>query len=231
MNSALRLIACSLLLATVPAGLISCKQEKKIAASKPDRQSISPVTVEVRPDGLAYLPGAAVPFTGEAISPFPDVPSLIKFKEPYTDGKRDGDKLELYKNGTTKTLRRYEKGAPKYAASYHKNGQIKFELNLNAQDKGEGPYKRWYASGVVEGTSGLDAEERWHGDFKEWDPEGKLKTHHIFNHGLLQQIVFETEESQKTRKAAGLELQKPEAAPAPPDTAPAAPAAAVPPAN
>jgi hypothetical protein len=81
---------------------------------------------------------------------------------------------------------------------------------------------------VVEGTSGLDAEERWHGDFKEWDPEGKLKTHHIFNHGLLQQIVFETEESQKTRKAAGLELQKPEAAPAPPD--PAA-AAAVPPAN
>jgi hypothetical protein len=199
MNSALRLVSCSLLLCAAPAGLISCKQEKKMAASKPDRQPIPPVTVEVRPDGLAYLPGATVPFTGEAISPFPDVPSLIKFKEPYTDGKRDGDKLELFKNGTTKTLRRYEKGAPKYAASYHKNGQIKFELNLNAQDKGEGPYK--------------------------------LKTHHIFNHGLLQQIIFETEESQKARKAAGVELQKPAAAPAAPAPADPSPVAPVPPAN
>jgi len=196
---------------------IACKPAVMAPAPAKVKTAVVPVTVEVRPDGLAYLPGAAAPFTGEAITAFAGAPWLVHLKEPYSAGQRDGDKLELFKDGTTKTLRRYEKGLPKYAASFHKNGQKKFELNLNARDKGEGPYKRWYPDGAVESTCGLDAEERWHGEMKEWTPAGELKTHHIFQNGVLRKVIFETPETTVARKAAGLELQ-----PAPAETTPAA---------
>ncbi len=137
----------------------------------------------------------------------------------------DGDKVELYKNGVIKTLRQYEKGLPKYAASFHRNGQKKFELNLNAEDRGEGPYSRWYDTGVLESTAGLDSEERWHGEFKEWTKESVLKTHHVFKHGLLMQIIFETPETTAARKEKGVELQPQVTTPVPPGGAgtPAAP--------
>jgi hypothetical protein len=197
--------------AVAGSGLVACRKEegKPAKVKVQERKLLGTVAVEMRADGLAYLPGATQPFTGDAIAPYAEMPWLVKLKEPYTGGKRDGDKLELFKSGKTKALRRYEKGVPKYAASYHKNGQMKFELNLNAQDKGEGPYQRWYEDGTLESTAGLDAEERWHGELKEWTRAGELKSHHIFKNGLLQQIIFETEESKAARQAAGVELPKP----------------------
>lgn len=194
-------------------GVVACRKEESTRAKSviAGREPLVPVIVEVRTDGLAYLGGADRPFTGDAITPHTDTPWLVKLKEPYTEGKRDGNKLELFKDGTVKTLRRYNQGKPEYAASYHKNGQLKFELNLNSADKGEGPYQRWYEDGTLESTAGLDAEEKWHGEFKEWTKTGELKTHHIFRNGLLEKIIFETTESAAARKAAGVELEKPTA--------------------
>ncbi len=197
-----------ILLSGLPILFCSCEQrQNKAPAIRADRHPITPVTVEVRADGLAYLPGSSNPFTGDAISPHPDSPWRIKMKEPYRDGKRDGDKLELLKDGKTKTLRRYEKGVPRYAAAYYKNGQIKFELNLNSEDKGEGPYKRWYEDGSVESTASFDSNERWHGDMKEWDRSGKLKTHHFWENGSLRKVILENEETTRSRKEKGIELQ------------------------
>lgn len=215
MMQPVQLVTGTLMALLASGALTSCKQEKPTVVAKAGREAVQAVTVEVRPDGLAYLPGATIPFTGEAITAYPDAPWLVKLKEPYTAGKRDGDKLELFKNGTPKTLRRYDKGMPKYAASFHKNGQKKFELQLNAQDKGEGPYQRWYEDGTVESTSGLDAEERWHGVMKEWTRTGELKTHHVLEHGLLREIIFETPESRQAREAIGLILEKAAAIAAP----------------
>lgn len=200
---------------TVVTGLMACSREDSAegGARTKGREPLRPVTVEVREDGLAYLPTGEMPFTGEAISAHPDKPWLVKMKEPYTAGKRNGDKKELFKNGTVKVLRRYEAGVPKHAETYHNNGQIKFKVYLNAADKGEGPYRRWYEDGTLEATSGLDAEEKWHGEFKEWTKAGELKTHHIFSHGLLEQIMFETPESKIARKAAGLEVTQSAASP------------------
>lgn len=201
--------------------LTACRKEEAKPgppAAALSRVPLVPVSVEVRPDGLAYLAGSVTPFTGKAVTPFADAPWLPKLEEPYTDGQRDGDKVEFFKNGKIKSLRRYDKGLPKYTASYHRNGQIKYEVHLNAQDRGEGPYQRWYETGMLEATAGLDSEERWHGEFKEWTPEGILKTHHIFKNGLLQQIIFETPESQEARKAAGVELENPVSSPAMPKT-------------
>ena len=61
-------VAWALALLAAPVVLPSCKQEQKAATVPANRQPVTPVTVEVRPDGLAYLPGAATPFTGTAIS-------------------------------------------------------------------------------------------------------------------------------------------------------------------
>ena len=179
---------------------------RSAAAAPHDRRPLVPVPVEVRADGLGYLPGESGPFTGEAITPYPDQPWLVKEKEPWREGKRHGDKVMLFKNGSIKTLRRYDSGVPKYAAAWHKNGQKKFELGLNAMDKGEGPYQRWYEDGTLESTAGFDAEERWHGELKEWTPAGVLKTHHLFKHGVLVQIMFESPESKIAREATGLIL-------------------------
>lgn len=179
---------------------------RKANSKAEERVALVPVAVEVRPDGLAYLPGAAQPFTGEAVVPFEDMPWRPKLVEPYKNGKRDGEKRELFKDGGTKSLRRYENGVPKYTASFHKNGQKKYEVNLNAQDRGEGPYSRWYETGVLEATAGLDAQERWHGEFKEWSREGVLKTHHFFKNGIIQQVIFETPESKAARLEKGVTL-------------------------
>lgn len=176
--------------------LWSCKPAATPPAPKVARTNPVPkIEVEIRPDGLAYPPGAATPFTGAAIVPFDDDPAKVKLRTPYTNGKLDGDKLELYKNGVTKTLRRYDKGLPKYASAYYRNGQIKFELFLNANDRGEGPYKRWYPDGTVESTSSFDSEERWHGEMKEWSPKGVLKNHIIMKHGLLERSIYEDPET------------------------------------
>lgn len=194
-----------------PALTVSCRKEEA-KASKPatsSRQALEAVSVEVRADGLAYLPGGKEPYTGEAITPHADAPWRLKLKEPYKEGKRHGDKLELFKNGTVKSLRRYDQGVPKYHALYHRNGKMKLEANLNAADKCEGPYQRWYPEGTLEATASFDSAERWHGEFKEWTKAGELKTHHIFSHGLLQQIIFESPESAAARKAIGLNVEKP----------------------
>ncbi len=193
------------------AAVVSCGKSEKgvVSAGIGARQPLVPVVVEVRDDGLAYVPGEGKPFTGAAITLWHDAPWLVKFKEPYKEGKRDGDKLELFKNGKVKSLRRYAEGVPQYHALYHRNGNMKLEINLNAADKGEGPYQRWYEDGMLEAAASFDAQERWHNDFKEWTKTGELKTHHIFKHGLLEKIIFESPESAAARRAIGLEVAKP----------------------
>lgn len=210
MNKYSSFAATHLFLLALSGLLISCGPPPPQTQAHPQRQPIPAVAVTTGPDGLAYLPPSTTPFTGDAITPHPDAPWLVKYREPYRLGKRDGDKVELFKSGGVKTLRRYQDGVPQYAASYHKNGQIKFELPLNAADKGEGPYKRWYPDGTLESTAALDSAERWHGELKEWDPTGTLKAHHILEHGLLKEIIFESAEARAARQAIGLEVTTPQ---------------------
>lgn len=183
-------------------------------AVRSDRIPLQAVTVEIHDDALGYLPGETTPFTGDAITPFGDTPWLVKIREPWSAGKKHGEVIEYFKNGEPKSVRRYDHGLPKHAAAFHKNGQMKFELALNAQDNGEGPYRRWYPDGKLECEAGFDSEERWDGSSKEYSKNGELRSHYIFEHGALRQIVFENEEGKAFRKAHNVELE-PESAPAP----------------
>lgn len=199
-----RIALLPLFLWTLTGGLSSCGPAGS-PMERTDRAPVVPVKVEIRGDGLAYLPGSNEPFTGDTLEPHPDMPWKVKFRESWKDGKRHGEKVELYKSGTPKHLRRYENGVPKSAAIYHRNGQLKVNVpHLNAQDKGEGSYSRWYEDGTLESTSDLDSEERWHNDFKEWDRKGQLKTHHFYQNGILQKILFETPESKAAREEKGI---------------------------
>lgn len=100
-------IAFPLLLVGVPAVLTSCKQEQQPTSAEARRPPVKVVAVEMRDDGLAYLPGAETPFTGEAVRAYPEEPWRVQATEPFTEGKRDGGKLEFFRNGKTKTLCRF----------------------------------------------------------------------------------------------------------------------------
>jgi hypothetical protein len=160
--------------------------------------------VEQRSDGLAYLPGAAQPFTGEALTPHERQPWRAKLREPYAAGKRNGDLTELFSDGTIKSVRHYADGVPKWTKSFYKGGQLKFSLSLNAADKVEGPYERFHENGKLAATATFDALERWHGEFKEWDAEGNPRAQYDMKEGKLEKIVFETPAKKEERIAQGV---------------------------
>lgn len=199
------------LLVLLPAATLmpACKPSASTPAPavRPDRVPVQAVIVEMHGDGLAYLPGDSIPFTGDAITPFGDSPWLVKIREPWSAGKKHGEVIEYFKNGEPKSVRRYDHGLPKHAVAYHKNGQMKFEIGLNAQDKAEGPYRRWYPDGILECEAGFDSEERWHGSSKEYSKNGELRSHYILEHGALRQIIFENEEGKTSRKEHNVELE------------------------
>jgi hypothetical protein len=160
------------------------------------------VKVEIRKDGLAYLPGATLPFTGDAISLHYDrTPPRLFVRTPYRDGKIDGIKTTYSSGGKLREERTYKYGTPVTCVVYHGNGQKKIELQLNSRDKGEGPYRRWHDNGQLEAESLLDAEERLHGEEKDYDRDGKLVAHYRNEHGRLVEVISENPELKAARIA------------------------------
>lgn len=115
------------------------------------------------------------------------------------EGRRDGEVREFYKNGIIKSIRRYKNGVPEFMRVYHKNGKVKFEMPLNANDRAEGPFRRWYPNGQLAAEAVFDAQERWHGVSKGWTEAGEPSVHLILEHGELKEVVFETEEAKAER--------------------------------
>jgi hypothetical protein len=160
------------------------------------------VKVEVRKDGLAYLPGASLPFTGDAVSLHYDrTPPRLFVRTPYRDGKIDGVKSTYTSGGKLREERTYKNGTPVTCVVYHGNGQKKIELQLNSHDKGEGPYRRWHDNGQLEAESLLDSEERLHGEEKDYDRDGKLVGHYRNDHGRLVEVISESPELRAARLA------------------------------
>lgn len=204
-----RLLAACTLLALCP-WLMQCKPGPKSGKTQgttaPAAKAESPpavaVPVEVRADGLAYRPGEATPFTGESVELHPDLtPAVALRRVPYVEGKKHGSVTRWTPKGKMLEDRRYEQGVPKSCTNYHSNGQKKIEIILNAHDKAEGPYYRWYDNGVLHVESGFDSEERFHGEEKIYDREGKLVGHYRNEHGKFMEVIFETPEEKERRLA------------------------------
>jgi hypothetical protein len=159
------------------------------------------VTVEIRADGLAYLPGTKQPFTGNAITASKNFEDCVESITPYRNGRLHGDVMTLFKAGNPRTVRTYVDGVPKKSVAYYQDGARKFEQTLNAKDKAEGIYRRWFASGALQAEASYDEEERWHGVNKEFFEDGKLKAHYVFDHGTLRTIVYESPAAKAAREA------------------------------
>lgn len=192
----------SLTLGMLTVTFTSCEKPAPAAAVPPKakRAAVEEVKVEVRPDGLAYLPGASTPFTGDAIEVHPNhTPLRASRRTPHVDGRRHGTMTRTTPGGRIIENRVYENGRPVSSDVFHGNGKKKISVQLNAQDKAEGPYQRWHDNGVLQAESTFDANEKFHGEEKDYDREGKLIGHYRIEHGKLKEILFETPEMKEER--------------------------------
>ncbi len=195
-------IALILVVGFVPA----CKKEAPPPKGKvkTPKVAVQEVKVEIRPDGLAYLPGSAVPFTGDAIEIHADrTPPTLAKRTPYTNGKKNGAVTTYSPGGRKREERRYENGRPVSCDVFYSNGRKKIEVLLNGKDLAEGPYKRWYDNGVLESEATFDENEFFHGIEKDYDREGKLAGHYRKEHGILLEVIFENPEMKKIRVEKG----------------------------
>jgi hypothetical protein len=188
--------------------LIACSPSDNDAEARGEAPSksrfpiLQEVKVEVREDGLAYLPGAATPFTGDAIELHYDrTPPRLAMRTPYRDGKKDGMVVTCTSGGKLRQERTYREGRPVSSLVYHPNGQKKIEVGLNERDLAEGAFRRWHDNGVLEAEATFDADERFHGEGKDYDREGKLVGHYRKVHGKLVEVLFETPETKAERVA------------------------------
>ncbi|HSJ04936.1 MAG: toxin-antitoxin system YwqK family antitoxin [Verrucomicrobium sp.] len=151
------------------------------------------VKVEVRDNGLAYAPGATLPFTGDAVELQDETaqPSIAR-RTPYLKGRRHGIVTSFTRAGTLREERVYEWGRPLKVTAYHANGHMKYQVALNSNDVAEGRIQRWYDNGVLASESQLDATGRSHGIEKEYDEQGHLAGEYVRDQGGLRQIVFES---------------------------------------
>lgn len=174
--------------------LASCdKPATSSARSKPPE--VQAITVEVRGDGLAYLPGATAPFTGDAIELHPDrTPGRAARRTPYLNGRKHGTMTRTTPGGRIIENRVYDNGRPISCDVFHGNGKKKIAVLLNAKDMAEGPYKRWHDNGVLQAEATFDENEKIHGEEKDYDREGKLMGHYRVEHGKIKEILFETPE-------------------------------------
>lgn len=195
--------------------LVSCDREPD-QVSKPKKKTLLPaqeVKVEVRADGLAYLPGTDAPFTGDAIEVHADhQPPTVKKRIPHLNGRKHGEVTTYTPKGRIREVRKYEHGRPLSSDVYHTNGQKKIAVLLNEKDLAEGPYRRWHDNGVLESECHFDSEERFHGVEKDYDREGKLVAEYRKEHGKLVEIIFET----PAMKAIRIQKESPPAASAKP---------------
>jgi hypothetical protein len=156
--------------------------------------------VEIRADGLAYLPGSTSPFSGDAIELHYDrTPPRLHVRTPYRQGRIDGVKTTYSSGGKLREERAYKEGKPVSSIVYHGNGQKKIEVRLNDRDLAEGPYRRWHDNGILESEATFDADERFHGEEKDYDRSGKLVGHYRKEHGRLVEALFETPEMKAGR--------------------------------
>lgn len=173
------------------------------------------VVVGSRPDGLTYVPMAKEPFTGEATTYFPNNPWMLRRKETYLAGRRDGDTVDYFPDGKVQKVQRFRDGKPVSAASWHENGQRETTVELNGEG-GTGQFFQWHADGSREVEAGVDRNVHWHGDYRKWSAAGDLTAHYRFEHGVLRAILQETQAAQTAREQQKIQLVPKEQVPVQP---------------
>lgn len=182
--------------------------------------AIDPITLEQLADGLFHQAGQPGPFTGIDVEPAeksggPDAADGTVVATPYKDGRIDGARTTYSAGGEVRELRVYANGVPQESTLFYprsRGGGQKLHTKLNANDCGEGPFRRWYPSGQLSTEATLDENGKWHGDFKEFAENGKLDAHYRWAHGKLVEIVFETpaQKARREKEQPALKVEQPQ---------------------
>jgi hypothetical protein len=180
------------------------ERASKSEGGKLSAPAIDQITLEKRPDGLMYEPGAEKPFTGKDVEPLlegnpPQPREGFSVVTPYVDGKIHGAKESYFPSGRLREARVYENGIARQSTVYFPSGAKKIFVKLNAKDVAEGEYKRWHENGQLHTDGAHNENERFQGEFKEYDAEGKLTGHYLWEAGVLKKIFFESPAQKEER--------------------------------
>ena len=101
----------------------------------------------------------------------------------YFNGKKEGEELKKYENGSVAEQRFYTKGSKSgIHKSWWQNGQQKFEYHFNSKGEYNGNVKEWYPNGqVYRDFNYIRGKEA--GSQRMWQPNGKIRANYVTKNG------------------------------------------------
>lgn len=196
------------------------RRKVTLPAEPESAPAIDRITLEQLADGLFHQTGQAGPFTGIDVEPAnkgdePDAADGMVVATPYKGGRIDGTRTTYSAGGEVRELRVYANGVPQESTLFYprsRGGGKKLHTNLNANDCGQGLFRRWYPGGQPSTEATLDENGKWHGDFKEFAEDGTPAAHYRWQHGRLVEIVFETpaRKAQREKEQPALKVEHPQ---------------------
>ncbi|MCF2875037.1 MULTISPECIES: toxin-antitoxin system YwqK family antitoxin [unclassified Tenacibaculum] len=130
-------------------------------------------------NGVLFYKG--VPFSGTIIS-YNEV-NKTNDSAQYLNGKKEGEELKKYLNGSLAEQRFYEKGLKSgIHKAWWENGNQKFIYHFNTKGEYNGNVKIWYKNGQLYKDFNYK-EGKESGSQKMWQGDGKLRANFVTKNG------------------------------------------------
>ena len=153
----------------------SCGQPESNA-----QHETSSVELEKHADGLAYLKGQSVPYTGQLITFTHGV--TRQAVENYVEGRPHGIWLRYWSNGTLKREQKWVHGSHVHQRQWFETGALKEEMEMK-DGIAFGQVRLWWQDGRMRRVAFVEQGLSPHGHVLEYNEDGSVLVDAIFNHG------------------------------------------------
>jgi len=146
-------------------------------------------------EGVLYVTGAEVPFTGIVVEQYPDSMSdvaegAVLSETTYLDGILDGEQTEYHPNGEVRRLRAFVAGSVEgVVRSWSDAGQLLLEQEFEA-GKASGASRAWYPDGAP-ASEATYLKGALHGRLTRWAENGQMVLEREYRNGFPHGITKE----------------------------------------
>lgn len=149
-------------------------------------------------DGLAYLKGASVPYSG-AVERRGKAGELY-YSANYRSGKLHGPEVEYAAGGKVRRWFDWMEGEKVRHRVFYENGQIKRDAMFKG-GQAVGPHRNWSESGRLTFDGAFAPGMLWHGRIRDCDDEGNVLWDAEFENGDYLHGVYPKSEEQNLIKS------------------------------